>query len=180
VTLITAATYRVCEPLAIENSVLTLAREKAMSNATEIQAAHLSLSKTLKSTKILIALIAAGAVVSGCDNGSRSEVSHTVVTEAIHDCAKGPNASIDASNSAFKLTGTCERVTVKGGSNQITIESAKRIHIDGAKNIVDVGAADIIRVNGVGNTVSFKKKGVTRNTQDVVAIGDNNTLNQTN
>ena len=105
---------------------------------------------------------------------------HTVVTEAIHDWAKGPTSSIDASNSAFKLTGTCERIVVKGGNNQITIEAAKRIYIDGAKNIVDVGAADTIRVNGPGNTVNFKKKGVTRNTQDVVAIGDNNTLNQTN
>lgn len=151
-----------------------------MSTATEIQAVHLSLTKNPKVTRVLIALIAVGAVVTGCDNGSRSEGSHTVVTEAIHDCAKGPNASIDASNSAFKLTGICERITVKGGSNQITIESAKRIHIDGAKNIVDVSAADTIRVNGPGNTVNFKKKGVTRNTQDVVTIGDNNTLNQTN
>jgi uncharacterized protein (DUF2345 family) len=58
------------------------------------------------------------------------------------------------------------------------IEAAKRIDIDGAKNDIEVSAVDIIRVNGTENAVKFKKKGVTRETPDVVAIGDSNSLTQ--
>lgn len=128
--------------------------------------------------RILIALIAATTIVIGCGGGSRSELSYSVVTET-HDCDKGPNASIGTNNSVLKLTGTCERILIKGGGNKITIGAAKRVDIDGGKNVVDIGAADIIRINGHGNTINFKKRGVTKKTQDVVSSGDNNTLNQT-
>ena len=128
-------------------------------------------------TRIAFALIAV-AVVTGCGDASHTEVSYTVVTNTIHDCAKRPNASIDTSDAEFKLTSTCERILVKGGNNKLTIEAAKRIDVDGAKNVIEIGAADMIRVNGVGNTIKFKKKGVTKKTPDVVAIGDNNSLIQ--
>jgi uncharacterized protein (DUF2345 family) len=127
----------------------------------------------------LIALIATTAIVIGSGGGSRSEVSYSVVTGETHDCDKGPNASIGNNNAVFKLTGTCERVLVKGGGNKVTIGAAKRVDVDGGKNVVDIGAADIIRVSGHGNTINFKKRGVTKKTQDVVSSGDNNTLNQT-
>jgi uncharacterized protein (DUF2345 family) len=122
--------------------------------------------------------VIAVAAVTGCSDGAVTDVSYTVVTNATYDCAKGPNASIDASDGAFRLTSTCERILVKGGNNKIAIEAAKRIDVDGAKNVIEVAAADTIRVNGVGNTIKYKKKGVTKKTQDVVAIGDNNTLMQ--
>jgi uncharacterized protein (DUF2345 family) len=127
--------------------------------------------------RFVFALIAV-AVVTGCGDGSRTDGSYTVVTDATHDCAKGPNASIDSSDAAFKLTSTCERILVKGGNNKVTIEAAKRIDVDGGKNVIDVGAADVIRVNGVGNMIKFKNKGVTKKTPEVVAIGDNNSLFQ--
>jgi hypothetical protein len=125
--------------------------------------------------RIAFPLIVA-AVVIGCGDASRTEVSYTVVTEATHDCGKAPNASIDTSDATFNLTSTCERILVKGGNNKVTIEAAKRIDVDGGKNVIDVGAADIIRVNGVGNKIKFKNKGVTKKTPEVVAIGDNNSL----
>jgi hypothetical protein len=135
--------------------------------------------KGRKMKRILAALVATTAIVIGCGGGSRSEVSYSVVTGEAHDCDKGPNASIGINNSVLKLTGTCERVLVKGGGNKITIGAAKRVDVDGGKNVVDIGAADIIRVNGHGNTINFKKRGVTKKTQDVVSSGDNNKLNQT-
>ena len=129
--------------------------------------------------RVLIALIATTAIVIGCGSGSRSEPSYSVVSGEAHDCDEGPNASVGINNSVLKLTGTCERVLVKGGGNKITIGAAKRVDIDGGKNVVEIGAADIIRVNGHGNTINFKKRGVTKKTQDVASSGDNNTMNQT-
>jgi uncharacterized protein (DUF2345 family) len=123
--------------------------------------------------RIPFALIVVVAIAA-CSDGSQNDVSYTIVTSANHDCAKGPNASIDSNDAAFKLTSTCERILIKGGNNRITIEAAKRIDVDGTKNNIEVSAADIIRINGVGNTVKFKKKAVTKKAQDVVAIGDNN------
>jgi len=114
--------------------------------------------------------------VSGCGDGSPPGVSYTVVTGSTHDCAKGPNASIEASGSGFKLTSTCERMLIKGAENRIAIEAAKKIDVDGAKNDIEIGAADVIRINGTGNTIKYRKKGVTREAPEVVAIGDNNSL----
>ena len=125
----------------------------------------------------LFALIAV-AVVSGCSDGSRPDSSYAVVTNATHDCAKGANASIATSDAAFRLTGMCERILVKGGNNKLTIEAAKRIDVAGAKNIIDVGAADVIRITGVGNTIRYRKKGITKQSPAVEAIGDNNSLIQ--
>jgi len=76
--------------------------------------------------KVPFAFIAVLAV-SGCSDGSTG--------------AKGPNASIEASGSQFKLTSTGERMLIKGAENRIAIEAAKRIDVDGAKNDIEVGAA---------------------------------------
>jgi hypothetical protein len=128
--------------------------------------------------RILIALMAL-VPVAGCGDESQTGVSYTVVTTATHDCAKGANVSIDASDGTFKLTGTCERMLISGGNNKVTIEAAKRIDINGAKNVVEVDAVDVIRVNSSGNTINYKK-GLTRKTPDVVAVGDNNSIIQSN
>ena len=126
--------------------------------------------------RTLIALMAL-VPVTGCGDDSQTCVSYTVVTTATHDCAKGPNVSIDTSDGTFKLTGTCERVLISGGNNKVTIEATKRIDINGAKNVVEVDAVDVIRVNSSGNTINYKK-GLTRKTPDVVAVGDNNSIIQ--
>jgi hypothetical protein len=125
--------------------------------------------------RIPFALITAVAV-TGCGDGSHSDVSYTIVTSATYDCATGPNASIEASDSGFKLASTCETILIKGGNNKITVAAAKRIDVDGAKNDIEVNAADTIRVNGTGNTVKFRRKGVSKESPDVMAIGDNNSL----
>jgi hypothetical protein len=127
--------------------------------------------------RMLIALIAL-APATGCGDESPTGVSYTAVTTPTHDCAKGPNVSIDTSDGTFKFTNTCERILINGGNNKVTIEAAKRIDVDGGKNVIEVGAADMIRIKGVGNTTKFKNKGVTRKTPDVGAIGDNNSLVQ--
>jgi hypothetical protein len=127
--------------------------------------------------KILIAVIVV-TTVTGCGEGSRTEGPYMVVTNATHDCATGPNVSIESSSAEFALTSTCERILVKGGNNKLTIAAAKRIDVDGTRNVIEVNAADIIRVNGAGNTIKFKKKGVAKKTQDVAATGDNNSLIQ--
>ena len=124
------------------------------------------------------ALLAAG-VVSGCDEGSRTEATYAVVTKATHECANEPNALVNFTDATLNMTGTCERIVVKGANNKIRIEAAKRIDVDGAKNIIQIDAADTIRVNGVGNTVTYRKRPVAAKVQDVVTTGDNNTLTQT-
>jgi hypothetical protein len=68
---------------------------------------------------------------------------------------------------------------VKGSSNKVTVEAAKRIDIDGDKNVVDVGAADTIRAKGSGNAISYKK-GLTKKAADVVTTGDGNSITQSN
>jgi uncharacterized protein (DUF2345 family) len=79
----------------------------------------------------------------------------------------------------LKLTGTCERIRVKGRNNKLTVEAANRIDVDGAKNVIEVGATDTIRITGTGNTMKYRKKSVAKKTQDVVSTGDDNTLIQT-
>jgi DUF3060 family protein len=127
--------------------------------------------------ELSFALVAV-AVVSGCSDGSHPGSSYAEVTNATHDCAKGANASIATSDATFKLTSTCERILVKGENNKLTIEAAKRIDVDGAKNIIEVGAADMIRITGAGNTIRYRKKGITKQSPAVEAIGDNNSLIQ--
>src|SRR5436309_1350301 len=105
--------------------------------------------------RTLIALVAL-VPISGCGE-SETNVSYTTVTSPSHDCAKGPNASIETSDGTFRFAGTCDRIVVNGGNNKFTIEAAKRIEVNGANNVVEISAVDIARLNSPGNTINYKK-----------------------
>lgn len=73
-----------------------------------------------------------------------------------HDCAKDPNVSINTGSGTFTLTGTCDRVSINGGSNKVTIGRAKRLSVNGSTNQVDIGTAEKIAVNGADNVITYK------------------------
>jgi hypothetical protein len=124
----------------------------------------------------ILALVAAAAALGAGPEFPRAQ-SHAVVTSPAHDCAKAPNASVEADNGAFKFTGTCDSVLVKGSGNTLSLEAAKRIEVTGPRNVIEVAAVDFARLHSVGNTFKYRR-GLTRPAPDVVAIGDNNSLVQ--
>jgi uncharacterized protein (DUF2345 family) len=119
--------------------------------------------------------LAAAALAGGADV-ARAQ-SHVAVTSPAHDCAKAPNASVEADNGTVKFTGTCDSVLVKGSGNTLSLEAAKRIEVTGPRNVIEVAAVDFARLHSAGNTFRYRR-GLTRRAPDVVAIGDNNSLVQ--
>lgn len=119
---------------------------------------------------------AAAAALAGGAEASRAQ-SHAVVTAPAHDCAKAPNASVEADNGTFAFAGTCESVLVKGSGNTLRLEAAKRIEVTGPRNAIEVAAVDFARLHSAGNIFKYRR-GLTRARPDVVAIGDNNSLVQ--
>jgi uncharacterized protein (DUF2345 family) len=119
--------------------------------------------------------LAAAALAGGADV-ARAQ-SHVAVTSPAHDCAKAPNASVEADNGTVKFTGTCDSVLVKGSGNTLSLEAAKRIEVTGPRNVIEVAAVDFARLHSAGNTFRYRR-GQTRPAPDVVAIGDNNSLVQ--
>ena len=96
---------------------------------------------------------------------------------AVIDCAKDPGVVINVADGTYTLTGPCDRVSVNGAGNKLTIASVGKLAINGSKNSVDVDAVDKIAVNGTHNTIHYKR-GVTTKAPKVMSTGANNKLNQ--
>jgi len=125
---------------------------------------------------LALAAAALAAAVAGGAESARAQ-SHAVVTSPAHDCAQAPNASVEADNGTFTFAGTCESVLVKGSGNTLRLAAAKRIEVTGPRNVIEVAAVDYARLHSAGNTFKYRR-GLTRRTADVAAIGDNNSLVQ--
>ena len=96
---------------------------------------------------------------------------------ANHDCAKEPNAVINHGGGTYTFTGTCEKITVNGGENKVTIDGVKKLSITGSGNTVNVNAAEKINVTGSDNTVNYKK-GIDSPKPKVGSLGQGNKINQ--
>jgi hypothetical protein len=127
--------------------------------------------------KNLIALIALSFVTACGSDNSDGDDNSQIVTSAIHDCAKVPYASVNASDGTFTFTSTCEKIAVNGGNNKVRIEATKTVRINGEKNVVEINAADKISIDGSGNTIIYRK-GLTAKTPNLVSTGDNNSVTQ--
>jgi len=77
---------------------------------------------------------------------------------AVIDCKKHPTYSVDNNGKqSLKFSGTCTKITVKTGENNLDIENVKTLQLDGGKNNVNVGGVDSIVTNGAQNQVTYKK-----------------------
>ncbi len=94
------------------------------------------------------------------------------------DCARQPRTSITSGNGTYTFTGTCDKISVTGGSNTLAVEAVKALSIAGSKNTVEVAAADKIVSTGSDNTVRYKR-GLTGAKPKITTLGQHNTVEQT-
>jgi hypothetical protein len=77
-------------------------------------------------------------------------------TPTVLDCATAPSPSIATDKGEYKITGTCEKVTITGSQNMVTVETTKNLAITGGKNEVLVDKVDKIAITGTTNRVTYK------------------------
>lgn len=94
-----------------------------------------------------------------------------------HDCSKDPDVSINVSEATFTIKGTCEKVSINGADNKVSIENVERISVNGADNTVDVIATDRISINGADNRVTYKK-GIKKAKPRVKVLGSGSKVTQ--
>jgi hypothetical protein len=92
------------------------------------------------------------------------------------DCSKDPEVTIQSGEGTFTFTGTCDKITVNGGGNKVTIENVKKLAIVGAGNTVDIGGADKIAVTGSNNKVDYKGTVTGKGKTTVASIGTGNKI----
>lgn len=74
------------------------------------------------------------------------------------DCKKHPTYGVDTNGGlSLKFTGTCDKIEVSTGGNNIQIENVKSLVLNGGGNNVAVGGVDAIVTNGAENQVAYKK-----------------------
>ena len=73
------------------------------------------------------------------------------------DCTKDPHVASSNGMGTYTFKGACQRITVGGGVNTLTIEAVETLVISGAKNTVAVGTVGTIDVSGAMNAVTWKK-----------------------
>ena len=77
---------------------------------------------------------------------------------AIIDCKKHPTYTVDHNGEQnLKFSGTCTKIEVKTGENNLDIENVKTLVLDGGKNNVNIGGVDAIVTNGAENQVTYKR-----------------------
>lgn len=77
---------------------------------------------------------------------------------SVIDCTKHPVQAVASTGAnALKFIGTCTKITVSTGSNQLAIENVKTLLIDGGDNTVEIGGVDAIVLDGAANRVTYKK-----------------------
>ncbi|MFT3697242.1 MAG: DUF3060 domain-containing protein [Kofleriaceae bacterium] len=93
------------------------------------------------------------------------------------DCTNTPEYKITSGDGSYQFHGTCNKITVAGGSNHLLVENVKEISIAGSKNVVSIGAADRISVAGSDNAVTYKK-GLSAAKPKVSSVGTNTKVEQ--
>ncbi len=106
-------------------------------------------------TRIAWPLLAAFALTAcGGDSPDRT---YSSVMSATHDCGKEKKVAVNGGGSTFTFIGTCERVSLNGANNTLTVEAAKALDVKGDGNTVKIGAVDTIAVSGSQNNVTYGK-----------------------
>jgi hypothetical protein len=93
------------------------------------------------------------------------------------DCAKSPSYSIPNGEGTYTFTGTCDKISVAGGENTLSIEAVKELAVAGAENTIAVTAAEKISVVGADNKITYKK-GISGAKPVVKIVGTGNKVQQ--
>jgi hypothetical protein len=97
--------------------------------------------------------------------GDAPDRTYAGVAGATHDCGKERKVAVNASVGIFTFIGTCERVSLNGANNTLTIEAATALDVKGDSNTVRIGAVDAVSVSGSRNNVRYRS-GVTSSQRD--------------
>jgi len=92
------------------------------------------------------------------------------------DCSKDPAVTIQSGDGTFTFTGNCDKITVKGGTNTVTIENVKKLAIVGAGNKATIAGVDKLAITGSDNTVSYKGTVKGTGKPSVATIGTGNKI----
>jgi hypothetical protein len=124
----------------------------------------------------------ASATASATGAGTTTTTTTTVMTAAapasdatILDCTKKKTVAITKGKGNYRLTGTCDKVSISGGDNNVAIDAAKNLAVTGSRNQVHVDKADKIAVTGGGNSVTYGA-GLTLAAPKTATTGKNNTI----
>jgi hypothetical protein len=123
----------------------------------------------------LCLLVALTLTACGGDNPDRT---YSSVTSATHDCGKEKKVAVNAIGGTFTFTGICERVSLSGDNNKVTIEATNAVAVSGARNVVAIGAVDRVSVSGSDNTVTWRKGLPGDAPYAATASGNNNSVMQ--
>lgn len=93
------------------------------------------------------------------------------------DCSKTATFTIPEGDGSYRFVGTCDKISVAGGENRLTIEAVKELVVAGADNTIDVGAVDRISAAGNDNKIRYKTS-VSGGKTKVVSAGQHNTIEQ--
>lgn len=122
-------------------------------------------------------LLSAALTLAAC--GSGDDRTYSGVTSATHDCGREKKVAVNASGGTFAFTGPCERVSLSGDNNKVTIEATKAVAVSGARNMVGIGAVDRVSVSGSDNNVTWRKGLPGGAPYAATASGNNNSITQT-
>jgi hypothetical protein len=121
-------------------------------------------------------LVAGSGGGGGAKPAPAAKAKPTAGAKAI-DCSKTSTFTIPDGEGTYSFAGTCDRISVTGGENTLTIEAVKELVIAGADNTVEVGAVDKISAVGSDNKVQYKK-GLSGARPKINSVGQHNTIEQ--
>ena len=93
------------------------------------------------------------------------------------DCARTSTFTITDGAGTYSFVGTCDKISVTGGENTLTIEAVKELAVAGAENTIDVGAVDKISAVGNDNKINYKN-GLSGARPKIKSLGQHNTIEQ--
>lgn len=123
----------------------------------------------------LTLLLTAALTLAACGGDDRT---YSGVANATHDCGNEKKVAVNGNGGTFTVTGPCERVSLNGDNNKVTIASTKAVAVSGAGNIVAIGAVDRVSVSGSDNHVTWRKGLPGESPYAATARGNNNTIAQ--
>jgi hypothetical protein len=111
----------------------------------------------------------------GIRNLGRDNTIKEAAAANVIDCARQKEVSIAKSKARYTLTATCDKVSISGSDNAVSIEAAKNLAITGSGNTVDIARTDKIAALGANNRVTYGG-GLTLATPKVAAAGKGNVI----
>jgi Protein of unknown function (DUF3060) len=103
---------------------------------------------------VAFVIVVSGVLAPGL---ARADKTYNMGKGGTWDCAKDDGVTINANNGTYTFKGACNRISVNGNNNKLTIATAKSLDINGNNNTAALTSVDSIQTNGNNNHVTYKK-----------------------